>query len=47
MRDDDFTALVEEASEEAPLPAKIVRKRAQVCGTVSYLHIQAKKEGER
>ena len=46
MGDDAFTALVKEASEEASLPAKMVRDRVKACATVSYFHIQAKKEGE-
>ena len=47
MGDDAFTTLVKEASEEASLPAKMVRERAKACGMVSYFHVQAKKEGEK
>ena len=46
MGDDPFATLVKEASEEAPSPTKLVRERAKACGTVSYFHIQAKKDGE-
>ena len=46
MGDDAFATLVKEASEEASLPAKLVRERVKACGTVSYFHVQAKKDGE-
>ena len=44
--DGALTTLVKESTEEADLPEELVRKYAKSCGTVSYFHIQAKRDGE-
>jgi len=44
--DGALTTLVKESTEEADLPEELVRNHARSCGTVSYFHIQAKRDGE-
>jgi hypothetical protein len=44
--DGAFTTLVKESNEEADLPEDLGRKYAKSCGTVSYFHVQAKRDGE-
>ena len=44
--DGAFATLIKESAEEANLREDIVCKYARSCGTVSYFHIQAKRDGE-
>jgi len=41
-----ITTWIKESTEEADLPEEVVRNHAKSCGTVSYFHVQAKRDGE-